>query len=152
MSLQIVEDLSQRVIEQQNVVDQKQKDLAASTALIKEYQRQAEYHHAQGNEYDLQVVNGRLTAAYQAHPTFESALQSQTLILTSLKTQLSAAKASLTPQEKDVAVIQEQTRLKNVELKKATIDEKKNKNIYIIIVVVVVIIVFAVIYFKLRKK
>jgi hypothetical protein len=158
MSLAIVSDLTQRVIAAQTVLDQKKADLNAQIATNVGLQEQADYHRQRGNENDLQIVNSRLTAGYNALPALTNAVNLAQTEVNNLTQQLNSAKASLTPAENQVIQAEAAVKVNESNMRlaaqQAEIDKKnyaQKTTKYIVIGVIGLIVIGGIIYY-FRKK
>lgn len=152
MSLEVVQKLTADVLAQTAVLNAAQKTLNDHLALVKDLERQADYHRNNNNNDDLQIVNSRLTSAYQATPGLTAKVQQETATLNNMNTWLTNAKARLTPEEKQIAVIKEQAALKEAETAATKAAASKSRSLYIIVGVVVIVIVLGVVFYLKRKK
>lgn len=152
MSLEVVQQLTADVLAQQAVYNAAQKELNDQIALNKDLERQAEEHRKNGNNDDLQIVNQRLTQGYSTISGLSSRVQQEKATLDNMNTWLMNAKARLTPEEKQIAVIKEQANLKTAEAAATKAAASKSRTVYIIVGVVVIVIVLGVVFYLKRKK
>lgn len=160
MSLPVVENLTNQVVNAQNIVAEKQKAYDDHIAKLKDLERQAEVHRANGSENDLQIVNNQLTSEYAATASFVSALNQAKATLKDREDQLQVAKNSLTSVEKSQLEAQTQIQLNESNAKlaaqKAETEQKsysqKTTKYLIIGGILIAVVIVVVVWFKRKKS
>ena len=103
-TLEILDDITKKIITQNAVVSAAIKAASDNQASILEFQRQINYHNSMGNTQDAENVAVRLTDAYSKQGPLDVAVSTAKSYLDNLNNDLQATKQQLTPEEKLVAV------------------------------------------------
>lgn len=151
----ILDNLSQAVTAALNSLNAKKAEYEKILAEVRELQRQAEYHRSRGDNTNLQIVNGQLTAKYSYETAAKKAIEdAQKVYDKALADYTSAQNNLLSPEEKAAVLVRAKSEAETakIEGESKLFIQKSTKYIIVGTIILVVIVVGVIIYRRKFKR